>query len=150
MNRAKASDIDCMQLMRIIEHPIKINDDLIVVDELETGSLKLYECAGGPLDIHHLFTDIDAWKNAALVAKITIDQLDRDSHLSIRNIFCERGYEHLAAPLIYHVISFGKFYDSFQSVRIAEDKREQWFLHAGGVLQDFHRKDDGYYEYHIR
>lgn len=150
MKRAKASDVDSMQLMRMIEHPIKIHDDLIVVDELESGFLKLYEYEGGALDIHQLCIDSDTWENAALVAKITVDGSDRDNCISIRNIYCGLNYEHLAVPMIYHVISFGKFYDSYKSVRISEDEREKWFLYAGGVLQDFLRKSEGVYEYHIR
>ena len=71
MKSLKASDIDRMQLMRLTQYPIKMQDDLIVANELEHGILKIYKCAGGALDMHLLFADIDEWKNADLVAKIT-------------------------------------------------------------------------------
>lgn len=37
MKSLTASDIDRMQLMRITQYPIKMQDDLIVANELEHG-----------------------------------------------------------------------------------------------------------------
>lgn len=146
MDCLRASDVDCMQLMRIAKHPIRIQDDLIVVNDLEHGNLKLYECDGGPMDIHLLFSDVDEWKNAALVAKITIDISEQNDYVVIRSIFCEKGFEHLAAAMIDQVISYAKFYASFKSVRISENKKERWFFYAASVLKDFIKKDEGYCE----
>lgn len=146
MKSLKASDIDRMQLMRLTQYPIKMQDDLIVANELEHGILKIYKCAGGALDMHLLFADIDEWKNADLVAKITINESEQKEHIVITDVFCERGHEYLAAPMIDQAVSYAKFYESFQSVRIAEDKKERWFYDAGSVLQGFFKKGDGYYE----
>lgn len=38
-----------MQLMRIVNYPLKIDGSLIIVDNLEEGALKLYEYEGGIL-----------------------------------------------------------------------------------------------------
>ena len=146
MNCLKASDVNCMQLMRITKYPINIQDDLIVANELEYGILKLYECTGGPLDMHLLFADIEEWKNAALVAKIKINESEQKDYIVITDVFCERGYEHLAAPMIDQAVSYAKFYEPFRSVRISEDKKERWFFDAGSVLQGFFKQGEGYCE----
>lgn len=149
MDCLKAADVDCMQLMRIAKYPIRMQDDLIVANELEHGILKIYECEGGPLDMHLLFVDVDEWKNAALVAKITIDISDQKDYIVISSIFCERGFERLAAAMIDQVISYAKFYASFKSVRISEDKKERWFFYAASVLEDFSKKGEGYCECYL-
>lgn len=138
-----------MQYMRLQEHPIQIKDNLIVSDNLEEGELLLYEQTGGPLNIQQLiYGHEEGCKNAVMIAGITINDTWQED-VFIQKIFCEYGYEHLAVPMIYQVVNFAKFYESCKSVTISENERETWFLYAGGILSDFHKKDNEYV-YQIR
>jgi len=149
INNINGTLIDSMQLLRLSEYPIHIEENLIVVDNLEEGTLKLYEYTGGILNIHQLFTDDDNCMNATLVAEISITYEDQNGNINIEKIFCCYGYEKLAVSLIYQVVNFARFYECCKSVVISEKEREKWFLYAGGILADFHKRDDKYV-YQIR
>lgn len=145
---------EVMQTMRIAKHPF-LSDasqdytNLIVVDELESGILKIYEHTGeAALQIQQLFTELDCWPGAAMVAKTVIRQPERKDSVIIESIFCEYGYKELAASMIYQVLNFAEFYDCIRAVTISGSEREKWFLYAGGILADFMDRDDCY-EYRI-
>jgi hypothetical protein len=130
-----------MQLMRIERYPIKIDDNLIAVDNLEEGTLNLYEYVNGILNIQQLFAEENKCKNVISVAQITINDTEEKGEIYIEKITCCYGYENLAYSMIYQVINFGKFYESCKSIMISENERDKWFLYAGGILADFHKKD---------
>lgn len=138
-----------MQLMRIERYPIKIDDNLIAVDNLEEGTLNLYEYVNGILNIQQLFAEENNCKNVISVAQITINDTEEKGMVCIEKVTCCYGYENLAYAMIYQVVNFGKFYGSCKSVVISESEREKWFLYAGGILADFHKKGSKYV-YQIR
>lgn len=140
---------DSMQTMRIAKHPLLADGNLIVADFLEYGNLKIYEQTGEiALQALQLFTGIDCWPGAAMVAKTVIFWSERKDSINIDSIFCEYGHEELAKAMIRHVISFAEFY-GIREITISENERERWFLYAGGILADFNRNQDGGYEYHV-
>lgn len=131
-----------MQSMRSVKYPLKIDDSLIIVDNLEEGVLKLYEYEGGILNIQQLFADENHCKGVTPVAQITIYDSEEKGMVCIEKVTCCYGYEHLAYAMIYPVVNFGRFYESCKSVVISESEREKWFLYAGGILADFHIRDN--------
>ncbi len=149
INGTSGIKVEPMQLLRLQEHSIKMDGNLIVIDNLEEGGLKIYEYAGGILDIQQLIMDDDNCRNVTLIAQISIHDIDQNGDISIEKIFCCYGYEELAVLMIYQVVNFAKFYECCKSVTISENERENWFFHAGGILSDFHKKD-GKYVYQIR
>lgn len=149
MVKTREAMTDSMQAMRIAKRAIRADGNLIVLDDLEHGILKFYEQTGEmALQIQQIFTCLDYWPGAALIAKMAISQMERKDRINIDNIFCEYGHEELAASMIYQAISFAEFY-GIQAITILESEREKWFLNAGGVLADFSKNQDGCYEYHL-
>ena len=138
-----------MQSMRLVKYPLKIDGSLIIVDDLEEGALKLYEYEGGILNIQQLFADENNCKGVTPVAQITIYDSEEKGMVCIEKVTCCHGYEHLAYAMIYQVVKFGMFYQSCKSVVISESEREKWFLYAGGILTDFHKRGNRYV-YQIR
>lgn len=51
--------------------------------------------------------------------------------------------------MLEQVVHDAKFYECYKSVRISEREREKWFIDAGGILADFHKKGSTYI-YQIR
>jgi hypothetical protein len=151
MVKTKEAMTDSMQTMRIVKHPFRADGNLIVVDDLEYGNLKIYEQTGEiALQIQQLFSEIDFWPGAALIAKMAISCPNRKDRINIDYIFCEYGHEELASAIIYQVIAFAEFYDGIRAVTISESEREKWFFYAGGILADFSKNQDGCYEYHVK
>lgn len=143
INGVNGIKINPMQLLRFEKYPIRINDNLIVIDNLEEGTLKFYEYTSGILNVQKLFVN-DNNKNAMLIAQISINDEEQNGNICIERIFCCYGYEALAVPMIYQVVNFVKFYECCKSVVISENERENWFLYAGGILSDFHKRDSKY------
>lgn len=148
MNSTKGMLIDPMQSIRIAEHPIKINGNLIVSDNLEAGSLKIYEPSSGPIIIQQLFLYYQCIHNAVLVAEITINNLWKDNGVFIHKISCECGYENLITPMLYQVLHFSDFYDCFNSVGISETEYEKCLPYAKTSLASF-QKNSRVYEYAV-
>lgn len=149
INGVNGIKINPMQLLRFEKYPIRINDNLIVIDNLEEGTLKFYEYTSGILNVQKLFVNDNNNKNAMLIAQISINDEEQNGNICIEKIFCCYGYEALAVPMIYQVVNFVKFYECCKSAVISENERENWFLYAGGILADFHKKGSKYV-YQIR
>lgn len=140
--------MDSMQLMRIEEHPIEIDENLIVIDNLEAGTLRFYEYTNGSLNIQQLFLDNRKIKGAVLVAEIIINSLWRDEGIFIHKISCEYGYGKLVNPMIDQILHFAVFYDCYNSVGISDREYEKCFPYAKETLSKFH-KINRVYEYSI-
>ncbi len=144
-----ALPLDTMQYMRIQEHPIQIEEPLIVIDNLEAGTLKLYEHTGEKaLQIQQLIYRNCNDKNVTLVAEAVINSHWKDEGVFIHKISCEDGYEYLAEPMIYQILHFADFYEIYQSVGILDREYEHWYSHAKGALTDF-KKVNRVYEYQL-
>lgn len=140
--------MDSMQLMRIEEHPIEIDEKLIVIDNLEAGTLRLYEYTNGSLNIQQLFSGNGNIKGAVLVAEIIINALWKDEGIFIHKILCNYGYEKLVNPMINQILHFCDFYDCYNSVGISDREFEKWFPYAKETLSKF-LKINRVYEYSI-
>jgi len=138
-----------MQFMRIQEHPIQTSENLIVIDNLEGGRIRLYEHTKGPLNIQQLvYGNEKGCQNAVLVAEIIINATWQIDNVFIHKIFCEHGYESLILPMIDQVLHFAYFYGGFESVVISDREYEKWFPYAKDVLVDF-KKIHCAYEYSL-
>lgn len=125
MNGTNGMLINPMQAMRIAEYPIKIEENLIVYDNLEVGTLRIYEQMDGPINVLQLFTRYNSIKNAVLIAEITINSNWKNEGVFIHRIFCEHGYENLANPMIEHVLHFSDFYDFYNAIGISDIEYEK-------------------------
>lgn len=142
-----ALPVNNMQFMRIKEHPLQIDDNLIVIDNLEGGRLRLYEHTDGPVNIQPLiYGNEESCKNAVMVAEIIINNSWQKDNVFIHKISCEYGYEHLITPMIDQVLHFAFFYDGYESVMISDREFEKWMPYAKDVFTDF-RKVNRVYEY---
>lgn len=140
-----------MQIMRIQEHPFHIcqtgenaSGYFIVNDNLETGSIQVYENLGNIVNIQQLAADIGRPANAVLLAEITIGALWQNEGVFIHGINCEYGHEFLVKSMLEQVIHFAAFYKDFKSVRLSEREWEKWFMDAHGILADFYKKGRTY------
>lgn len=129
-----------MQQMRLAEHTIDINDNLIVYDNLENGTLRIYEQIGGPVSVQQLVTRYMTIKNAVLLAEIVINSNWKDEGVFIWKISCEYGHENLVQPMINQVLHFANYYYSqYNSVAITDREYEKWIPHAKDALKDFQK-----------
>lgn len=148
MNNTNGMLIDSMQLLRITEHPIHIKENLIVFDNLEAGTLRIYEQLDGPVNVQQLFTRYHSVKNAVLVSEVVINSLWKDEGVFMHKIFCEQGREYLLNPMIDQVLHFANFYDCFNSVGISDNEYMKWLDYAKETLSSF-QKINRIYEHSI-
>lgn len=142
-----ALSINNMQFMRIQEHPLQIDDNMIVIDNLEGGRLRLYEHTDGPLNIQPLiYGNEESCKNAVMVAEIIINDAWQKDNVFVHKFFCEHGYESLIPPMIDQVLHFALFYGTYESVIISDMEFEKWFPYAKEALANF-KKVNRVYEY---
>lgn len=132
--------IDPMQLMRISEHPIGINDNLIVYDDLEHRALRIYEhISPGPVTVQQLASETMSIKNAVPIAQIIVSSLWKDEGVFIHKITCEYGHENLVEPMIKQVFHYANFYSQFEVIGITDREYDTWFPYAKESLKDFQR-----------
>ncbi|MCM1219769.1 MAG: hypothetical protein NC548_35250 [Lachnospiraceae bacterium] len=95
-----------MRLMRIKEHPIKTDGDVVADDRMEMdGVLGLYEHTGGCL---YLSMEPQMADNLALVAETRFE--GSDGKLRVKRIYCEYGHEGLVHILADQLAHFSTFY----------------------------------------
>ena len=141
--------IDPMQLMRITEHPIDINDNLLVFDDLEHGTLRIYEqICDGPITVQQLTSQFSEIKNAVQLAEVTVNSIWKKEELFIWKISCDYGHENLIEAIVNQVLHFARFYNQYESVAISDREYERLFPYAKDVLKDF-QKVNRKYEYFI-
>lgn len=141
--------LDTMQCIRIQEHPIQIEEPLIIIDNLESGRIRLYEYTGEKsLHIQQLIYGNCNNKNVVLVAEAVINSHWKDEGVFIHKISCEDGYEYLIEPIISQILHFSFFYETYQSVGMLDREYEHWYPHAKEALADF-QKVNRVYEYQL-
>lgn len=149
IDRTRGILIDDMHLRRIKEHPIQINNSSIIAnDNLEAGSLRLYENTEGAVTIQELFNGYKTSNNSVLVTEIVINTLWQPNGIFIHKIFCEHGYEELINPIINQVLHFAYFYEFLNAVGISEREYKQWYPYAKEALTDF-QKIQNVYKYSV-
>lgn len=102
---------DSLRLMRIKKSPIRSDENLLIVDWLERGFLRLYEYTGGSIYILGDVPDeMDGCGNVAMVAELTVSLRLERKEVKIEKIFSEYGYEYenLMKSQLKH---FADFYD---------------------------------------
>lgn len=143
-----SSSMTYSQCQRLKNHPLGIEGDFIVIDNLEAGEIKIYEYTGGFLNILPLIYR-QSCPNAIPVAEAIINDQWKDNAVFIHRISCEYGYEDLVQPMIHQILHFADFYKDYQSVGMADRGYEHWFPYAKGALAGFH-KVNRVYEYQIQ
>lgn len=143
--------IDSMQLMRISEHPISINDNfenLIIYDDLEHGRLSIYEQIGGPVTVQQLESQFTTINNAVLLAEVIINPIWKESELFIWKVSCEYGHENLIEPMVNQVLHFASYYSKYDTVAITDREFEKWLPYAKDTFANF-QKINRTYEYYL-
>lgn len=100
---------ESLRMMRIREQPIHSGENLLVVDQLERGFLRIYEYTGGSIYISSEMDGMSQCSNAALVAEIRISIRDERKEVGIKRIFNEYGYDYVHL-LTCQLIHFADFY----------------------------------------
>lgn len=100
---------DSLRLLRIRESPIKSEDNLLAIDWLEKGFLRLYEYMGGILYIFGDDVEINNCNNVALVAELTVTINHKKKEVQLSKIFNEFGYDYVHL-MIRQLIHFADFY----------------------------------------
>lgn len=154
INGTKGIILDALQLNRIAEHPIRINESFIINDNLESGTLRVYEPTGGSLNIQQLYTGYGHVSGAVLVLEVTINGVFKDETINngfkeeegvfIHKIFCEYGYESLIQPVIYQILHFAGFYMSHPLIRISDREYEKWVSYSQKAFAGFQRMNRVY------
>lgn len=100
---------DSLRLMRIKKSPIRSNENLLVVDWLERGFLRLYEYTGGSIYILGDAPEMDGCSNVAMVAELTVNIDQEKKTVKFGKVFNEFGYDY-AHLMIRQLIHFADFY----------------------------------------
>jgi len=143
--------LDSMQLERITQHPIQIKESFVVNDNLEAGTIRIYETTGGSLNIQQLYTGYGNVKGAVLVAESIINDIingEEEKGIFVHKIICEYGYEFLIQPIIEQILHFAGFYESHSLVRILDRDYEKLSPYAPEVFAGF-QKMNRVYEYQL-
>lgn len=133
------------QAIRVEKYPFQTKEDLIVIDNLEAGKLRLFEYMGGPLNIQQLFWN-NKYTNAVLVAETIINGSWRDEGIRIHRVSANLGYEHLVEPMIQHVLTFATYYNLLHTVQMPYIQYEGCKPYAEGTLVNF-KFVNGMYHY---
>lgn len=135
--------VQCMQALRVQEQPVPIDENLIIVDNLESGKLRLYEYLGGPLNIQQLIWG-NNFNNAVLVAEVIIDKQWQEKGIFIHNVFWEFGHVNLIQPMLEQVMCFFKFYECYELMGISERVYEKCLPYANEILAGFKKINRNY------
>ena len=124
------------QSQRIAEHPFETDENLIVIDNLEEGKLRLFEYISGPLNIQQLLWN-DEYKNAVLIAEAIINRDWKEKGVFIHKVSFNYGYDYLITPMIHQILHFSEFYYIRKPVKISKVEYEKCFLLAKEAFSDF-------------
>ncbi len=83
---------DSLRLMRIREQPIHSDENLLVIDWLEKGFLRIYEYTNGSIYISGDDVGVTATNNVAMVAELTVSLLPERKEIKLEKMFSEFGY----------------------------------------------------------
>ena len=115
------------QLERISKYPLQIKGNMVVLDDLERGTLSIYEPdTDGPVYVQYL--DQHYIKGATLVGHLSISIVTEEKGILITELNCEEGHEDLAKPMMDHVQHFVDFYDQFEKMGLEDSVYRKWIL----------------------
>lgn len=138
---------DGMQSKRIVEHPFQTEDCLLVFDNLEEGTLRIYEPINGPVHIQQLFSRYGTLKNAVLVAEAVINSNRREKEVFVHKIQCNYGYESLIQPMTGQILHFADFYN-YESAAISGLEYDKCLPYDKKHFENF-QKVNRVYEYRL-
>ena len=84
---------DSLRLMRIKKQPIKSDENLLIMDRLEKGFLRLYEYTDGSIYISGDVPELNISNNTAMVAELTVSLIPERKEVKLDRIFSEYGYD---------------------------------------------------------
>lgn len=95
-----------MRLMRIKEHPIKTEGNVVADDRMEmNGELELYENIGGSI---YLSVEPQMMDNLVPIAGAQFEEAD--GKVKVKRLFNEFGYEEMVHILVDQLAFFSDFY----------------------------------------
>lgn len=131
--------VDSMHLMRISKHSIDMVDNLIIYDDLEHGTLRIYEQIGGPVTVQQFAEQFAIIKNAVPLVEVVVNSIWKKEEVFIHTISFNYGYENLVEPVINQILHFAGFYSQYDSVAISDREYERLIPYAKDALKDFQR-----------
>jgi len=94
---------DELREMRLKEHRIRREENLLIDDRLESGYLGIYEYIGGCLYLEPQFLE------DLLIAGIEIIKSD-EKEVKLNSIFCKFGHEEMVPLMVKQIKHFADFY----------------------------------------
>ena len=107
-------------------HPLNVKKNYIVVDNLEYGTMEVFEHinADTPLHIQHQSNHLCVM-GVILVGKISISYMQDIDILVIDEICCEEGHEELRDAMIDQVYDFVRFHGREDMVIVEPSKNSK-------------------------
>ena len=99
-----------LKRMRIDECPLKCNDNILIMDRLERGFIRIYEYSGGAVDILDDSYGVQDCRNAPLVAWMSVFILPERKEIYLDSVHCEDGYDPYMSIIKTRVLHFADFY----------------------------------------
>ena len=132
MKKEKTNAIFSMeqkQRMRISNHPLQLQEPMIVIDNLESeGYLRIFEPnTNGAIYVQHMIGG-DYVKGATLVGEINIQLMKEEKGVLIEDVYCKEGHEKLAYAMIDQVKYFVSLYNQFDKVGFSDSVFRKWFV----------------------
>lgn len=84
---------DSLRLMRIKKQPIQSDENLLIMDRLEKGFLRLYEYTDGSIYISGDVPELNLSNNTAMVAELTVSLIPERKEVKLDRMFSEYGYD---------------------------------------------------------
>lgn len=131
-----------MQRERMKKHWLEVgdeSDDLLIIDTLEIGSIRIYEATGPSVCLSDFSTNYDTPENTRLVLDAVISPgSSREEGVYIYKVSCIQGYETMIEPILQHILRFADFY-GYKSVEILDREYDRWFHFAKKALAGFEK-----------
>lgn len=129
MNGKRKMNGNEWQIERITEHPLQIKGNMIILDRLEIGHLRIFEFdADGPVYVQHLSSNCEGVSGATLVGAIKTDFLFEKRAVLVSEVYCKEGYEELAQAMVDQVEFFVNYYKQFDDIWIKDFIKDEWNL----------------------
>lgn len=143
LTKADGIQVKCTQALRVQEHPVQTNKNLIIVDNLEMGKLSLYDYSEGTLNIQSLLWGNNS-RNDELAEEIIIEKEWQDEGFFIHSVFWRDRQEDLIKPMIEQVMHFFDFYECYKLIGVSDRVYENCLPYARELLADFTKTNRTY------
>lgn len=117
------------QSTRITKHPLKIENNMLVLDSLETGSMSIFEPDGSKVVYVEHSPDGCVTGGTNLIGEIKTEILLEKKAVLVTEIYCKDSYEELVKAMIDQVEFFVEYYEGFDKMEMSDSVLEKWDLY---------------------